>query len=317
MRHFFTAIAIVLLIHAPALAQNRNRQPQRTERETRTLALGASGSLELGTVAGTIVVNRGNGQDTVVEIVKEARSSRSDADAEQAWKEVTVHVDVRGERATVLAEYPDRRKSDGVSVSYTVTAPAGTRLNAETVGGDIKINGIRGELSAKTVGGTITVTDAGQVVALATIGGDISLTGANTDGTLKAETVGGSIRIQQTKARRLAANTVGGDITATDLTAENVDIGTMSGNLQFSGPIAKAGRYDLHTQSGNVHVTPAGGSGFELQASTFSGSITTGTSMQVQGSTTRGPHREVRAVIGDGSAVVIARAFSGDVVVGK
>jgi len=316
MRHCFAAIAIVLLIQAPALAQNRSREPQRTERETRTLALGASGSLALETIGGTIVVNRGNGQDTVVEIVKEARS-RSDADAEQALKDVTVNVDVRGQRATVLAVYPDRRKSGDVTVSYTVTAPAGTRLNAQTVGGDIKVNGIRGELTASSVGGTLTITDAGQVVSLTTIGGDISLTGANTDSTLKAETVGGGIRIQQTKARRLTANTVGGNITATDLTAENVDIGTMSGNLQFSGPIAKAGRYDLHTQSGNVHVTPVGGSGFELQARTFSGSITTGASMQVQGSTTRGPHREIRGVIGDGSAVVTARTFSGDVVVGK
>jgi DUF4097 and DUF4098 domain-containing protein YvlB len=316
MRHLFAAIAIVLLIHAPALAQNRNRQPQRTERETRTLALGANGSLDLETVGGTIVVNRGSSQDTVVEIVKEARS-RSDADAEQALKGVTVNVDVRGQRATVQAVFPDRQRSGDVTVSYTVTTPAGTRLNAETVGGDVRISGIRGELSASSVGGTITVTDAGQVVSLTTIGGNISLTGADTDNTLKVETVGGSIRIQQTKARRLAANAVGGDITATDLTAENVDIGTMSGNLQFSGPIAKAGRYDLHTQSGNVHVTPAGGSGFELQARTFSGSITTGASMSVQGSTTRGPNREVRGMIGDGSAVVIARTFSGDVVVGK
>jgi DUF4097 and DUF4098 domain-containing protein YvlB len=307
---------LTLVVSPSVHGQRSTQQPGRSERETRTLAIGATGSLDLETIGGDIVVTRGNGQDTTVEIVKSARRG-SDADAQQALKDVTVTVDVRGQRATVRANYPDRKLPSDVTVSYTVTAPAGTRVNAHTVGGDVKVSGIQGELTASTIGGGVTITDAARLVSANTVGGDISLTRANAEMTLKAETVGGNIRIQQAASRRLAANTVGGNITATEITSASVDIGTISGNVEFSGPIAKSGRYDLHTQSGTVRVMPTGGSGFELDARTFSGTISAGGSIQSQGSTGRGPSRELRTVIGDGSAVVNARTFSGDVVVGK
>jgi DUF4097 and DUF4098 domain-containing protein YvlB len=319
MRYFVLAAAMLLLTQAPAAAQNRNRQAEQTQRETRTLAIGANGSLDLETVSGNITVTGGNGRDATVEITKISRG-RTDADAQTGMKDVTVEVDVRGERATVRARYPDRGRLPrdvSVTVSYVVTAPAGTRLNAHTVGGDVKINGIRGELTADTVGGNVAVTDAGQLVSALTVGGDITVRNSSSDGTLKAETVGGNIRIEQTKARRVTAGTIGGDITARDVTCDGIDIGTMSGNVEFSGPLARGGRYDVHTQSGNVHVMPSGGAGYELQAQTFSGNIRTDGSIQLRGSpSSRGPRREIRGNVGDGSAVVIARTFSGSVTVG-
>jgi DUF4097 and DUF4098 domain-containing protein YvlB len=317
MRYFTLVAAILLLTHAPAAAQDRNRREQ-TQRETRTLAVGANGSLDLDTVSGNITITAGNNRDTTVEIVKTSRG-RTDADVQRGLSDVTIEVDVRGERASVRARYPDqdRRSRDvNVTVSYTVTTPAGTRINAHTVGGDVKVTGINGELTASTVGGNVTVTDAGQLVSAGTVGGDVIVRNARSDGTLKAETVGGNIRVEGTRARRLVASSVGGEITVRDVTCDNLDVGTMSGNVEFSGPLAKSGRYDLHTQSGNVSVTASGGAGYELQAQTFSGTIHTDSSMRLQGSSSRrGPRREVRGSVGDGSAVVIARTFSGDVTV--
>src|SRR4051794_10132174 len=131
MKAFIVAIAALALAgplrSAPA-AQNQDRRPEQTHRETRTFAIGASGTLDLETVSGAIVVRSGPGQSATVEIVMTARG-RTEADARAALDRVTVDVEERGQRASVTARDPDKRhSSNNVSVSYTVTAPAGTRI---------------------------------------------------------------------------------------------------------------------------------------------------------------------------------------------
>ena len=316
MRYVAFASLMLLVLHTPATAQNRSRQAEQTQRENRTLSIGPNGSLDLEAISGNITVNAATSRDTTLEIIKVSRG-RTDAEAQSGMNQVTVEVDVRGERASVRTHYPDRGRSRDidVSVSYVVTTPAGTRLNAHSVGGNVKVSGIRGELTAASIGGNVDVDDAAKLVSATTVGGDITIRNSRTDETLRAETVGGNIRIEGTKTRRLTASTVGGDITARDVTCDGLDVGTMSGNVEFSGPLARGGRYDLHTQSGNVRVMPSGG-GYELQAQTFSGDIRTDSTIQVQGtSKSRGPRHEIRGSVGDGSAVIIARTFSGNVTV--
>ena len=88
-------------------AQNRNRN-ERTERSTRTIALGANGLLELRNVAGDITVTVGSGRDVVIETVKLSRAN-SESEAALGLQEVQVTIDHRGERVVVDTTYPRRR----------------------------------------------------------------------------------------------------------------------------------------------------------------------------------------------------------------
>jgi DUF4097 and DUF4098 domain-containing protein YvlB len=90
--------------------------------------------------------------------------------------------------------------------------------------------------------------------------------GAESDGTLEAATLSGDVRLTHVKARRLQANTVSGDVTADDVTCEGATLTTMSGDAVFSGPLAKNGRYELssHSGDGSANVT----------LTTFNGDIT-------------------------------------------
>ena len=56
-------------------SQNRDFQAERTDRETRSLDLGAAGFLELKNIVGDITVTAGSGTTTSVEIVRSARST--------------------------------------------------------------------------------------------------------------------------------------------------------------------------------------------------------------------------------------------------
>lgn len=304
-----------------AFLQDRDFRSEQTHRENRRLPLGASGSLDLKNVSGDIVVTAGGGTEATIEIVRVSRG-RTDADARLGLQQVTVEVDQRGDRATVETHYPDNRNSRppySVSVSYTVTTPAGTRLTANSVGGNIRVTGIRGDLSAMSVGGNVTISEAGHVIAAKTVGGTVSVNGADTDGVFEASSVGGNVTVQRIKAKRLSVSTIGGSVTANDVTCDAADLGTMSGTVEFSGPLSRGGRYELHAQSGTLRFTPTNDTGFDLQARTFSGDIQTGSAVQVQGSgrAGRGPNRSVRGTFGDGSAVVVLTTFSGSVIVVK
>lgn len=302
--------------------QNRNRERDfrvsQESRETKTLKLGATGALEVRNIAGDITVSAVSGGDATVEIIKTSKA-QNDADAKRGLERVTVDTDQRPDRASLIANYPDGdRPPYSVSIAFHIKAPAGTRLTLSTLGGNLTVTDIKGEVSTSTHGGDTTVTN-GRTVSVKSFGGTISLTGIDSDGTVEAQTLGGNVDLKQIKARRLQASTVGGNVTATDMTCDNADLGTMGGNVSFGGALARSGRYELHTAGGDVRFMPTGSVGYELQASTFSGDVRTeGVTLQVQGAATgRGISRSLRGTVGDGSAVVILRTFSGSVVVAK
>ena len=80
------------------------------------------------------------------------------------------------------------------------------------------------------------------------------------------------------------------------------------------------GRYEFRSHSGDVLIQLANDIGFELAAETFSGEIESGeieSTFPVTPSGGRVSKREVHGVHGDGSVMIEASTFSGDVTVAK
>ena len=284
------------------------------DRETHTLQIGATGSLELKTVSGDIRTVAGSGLAATVEVVRRSRG-RTDADARLGLSEVRAQVDHKGERATVAAVYPQNRSRPpySVDVSYVVTAPAGTRLTASSVSGNVEVHDIRGDVTSGSVSGNVTVSGATQLSAAKSVSGNVTLRNVSSASGVSAGSVSGHVRLEQVTAPQVNAESVSGSLTLTAATTERASLKSVSGDVMFEGRLARGGRYEFQTHSGNVRVTTAGSAGFELQASTFSGSIRTdlGTAMRAATST----NRSVRGTVGDGSAVLVTTTFSGNVMV--
>lgn len=311
-----TALALMLAFGAgmPADAQDRNRgRSERTDRSTRTVSLGATGLLELRNVAGDITINVGSGRDVVIETIKQSRAN-SDSDAALGLQDVQVTVDHRGERLVVDTTYPRRRTPYQVSTAFNVTAPAGTRVNTRSVSGNITVRGITGDLSVDTISGAIRISDAGRVSQARSVSGEVVLSDVETDGTVSTGTVSGNITLSRVRARRVSAENVSGRIHAESVSCDGALLKSLSGPVEFVGPLARNGRYELQSHSGTVRMAVTGNVGFELQARSFSGRIRPeGLSLQSV-SMDRGA---LRATVGDASAVIIAGTFSGDVVVAR
>lgn len=308
----------VEMVRAPRYQQGREEQ---TDRQTKTVKIGTDGELALSNISGDIVVTRANGSDATIEIVKTARARTAD-EARELLGLVTVTVTERGGRAEVRTVYPagdemrrNNRRNFNVSVGYTVSAPAGTRLTINSVSGSIRVTDIKGDVSANSVSGTVRIANGGRIAAAKSVSGDVEIIDTQTDGAIEVQSVSGGVTLRKVAARRVDVGSVSGSVAIQDVQCDRVEAHSVSGGVEFSGVLAKGGRYELNSHSGDVRVVLAGSTGFELEANSFSGSIRSDLPLKVQGDVSR--RRSLQGVYGDGSAVLNVTTFSGSVVISR
>ena len=127
------------------------------------------------------------------------------------------------------------------------------------------------------------------------------------------------------KARALDLGTVSGDLVLNNVTCDRLGAKSVSGNVEYGGSLAKSGRYDINSHSGTVRLTLTGTIGFELNATSFSGSVRSELPLTIGGDANArdgrhsyGPRTtNMHATFGDGSAALVIRTFSGDIIITK
>jgi DUF4097 and DUF4098 domain-containing protein YvlB len=310
-------------VEAVRTVRYQQGREEQTDRQTKTFKIGSDGELTLGNVAGDIVVTRATGSEATVEIIKTARA-RTVEEAREQLGLVTVNVVERTGRAEVKTVYPNEerrnnRRNFNVSVAYTVTTPANTRLTIGSVSGSIKVSDIKGELSANSISGAVHIGNAGRIAAAKSISGDVEIVDTQTDGAVEAQSISGSVLLRKLNARRIDIGSVSGSIVIQDVQCDRVEAHSVSGDVEFAGALAKGGRYELNSHSGDVRMAIAGGTGFEIEANSFSGSVRSDFSLTAQANSDgdRRGRRSLHGVFGDGSAVLDITTFSGSVVVTK
>ena len=162
-----------------------------------------------------------------------------------------------------------------------------------------------------------------------TVSGAVDLSGVSFDGDLSASSISGSLHANGVKARSVDISTVSGDVALRDAACERVTARSISGSIEYNGALARNGRYEVNSHSGGVRFTLTGNIGFELDAASFSGSVRSDYPLTVGGDRNPniqlgrrrgrrfGPGSELQASFGDGSARLMLRTFSGDVVIAK
>ncbi len=301
------ALAAIPLRAAPADPGWSDQQ--QTERFSKSVTLGATGSFLLANISGDIVVTGGAGTQIQIEAIKKGRTT---TDLQNARIDVTESAG----RVEVRVEYP-RDTRNAAAVDFTVTVPKGAEVSLKSVSGDIKVSGIDGDLRAETVSGDVTVDASARLDTAKTVSGNVTVQSASSPDTLTAGSVSGDVSLRGVKARSLEAGSVSGEIRLIDVTCERATAKSVSGDLTFEGPLAKGGRYELTSHSGDVVVRTGDTVGFELSANTFSGDINSDLpiNMRFGGDEGRRSRRrqEIRGTYGDGSAMLTVTSFSGNI----
>src|SRR6185436_2836436 len=146
-------------------------------------------------------------------------------------------------------------RNDRVAVDYTVTVPASTGVDAKSISGTVKISNVQGVVRAETISGGVTTASTPKLELAKSVSGDVDLTDATTEGDLNATSVSGGIRARGLKARTLDLGTVSGDVTLSNIACTRLGVRSVSGSVEYSGTLAKSGRYDFNSHSGDVRLT--------------------------------------------------------------
>ena len=304
-------------------AQRQRAQQQReatrnwpvvTEAFTQTLRLGRNGTFDLQNAAGNIVVRGGGGDEVRIDAVKSVRH-RVESTARAALPELRINVIERGGNVEVRTEQP-RRGNAVSSVEYTVAVPRGASVVLQTVSGDVRVTDIAGELRVQSASGSITAASVRRVRELRSVSGTIDVSDGESD-ELTAHTLGGDVLVRNLKGRVLDLQTVTGDVRLIGVEVDRARLESMAGDLDYAGRLARSGRYDFQTHSGDIRVSPSGNPGFDLQATSFSGALRSEYALKAAQPDARAPGQSLNGTFGDASAAITAQSFSGDVLILK
>ena len=160
-----------------------------------------------------------------------------------------------------------------MSVDFTVRLPAAASASIKSVSGDIRATGVKGELRVESVSGDITATTAGNLVARQVGVGRRERAGdrRRTERRRADQSVSGDVTVKGLRARGIDVGSVSGEIRLSDVTASRATVKTISGDIEYTGALAKGGRYEMNAHSGDVRLAITDAVGFELDASSFSG----------------------------------------------
>lgn len=290
------------------------------DRFSRKVRLGRDGRFSLSNIDGEVVITGGSGEDVEIEAVKRARGGRS-------LDDVSIEVETRSGRVDVRTVYPrgNRRGAGSVSVAYTVTVPASTWVDVRSISGNVRVTGVQGAVRAESISGSVATSGTPRVELARSISGNVDLADSGSEAELTASSVSGSVRARGLRARSIDAVTVSGDVQLNDVACDRINARSTSGNTEYSGTLSRNGRYDFTSHSGDVRLTLSDAVGFDLNANTFSGTVRSDLPLVIGGPDRnrrgRGPGglsgRSIEATFGDGSAVVNARTFSGNVIITK
>lgn len=299
--------------------------PEQTDRIVRAIKVGRGGALDLSNISGNVRVTGDGDGEIRIEATKRVRHRDAD-EARRLLQELRVEITDIGGRVEVRTTYPrrtggDRDRGIWASVDYEISVPAGAAVAVKTISGEVSVSKVNGEVRAEAVSGDVTVSATPNVAVAKTVSGNVTARDVSAATNVSLSSVSGTVVASGLKARSLECGSVSGDVQLSSLQVERLQVKSVSGNIEFQAVLARGGRYDLTSHSGDVRVILGSDTGFELDASTFSGSVRSDfpVTLRSDGGAGRGraSNRTIRGSYGDASAILAVQTFSGTVVIGR
>jgi DUF4097 and DUF4098 domain-containing protein YvlB len=282
---------------------DRDRDETTSQGPTRidtTVSVGRDASVDLSMVTGNITVTSwGRG-----EVQVRAYSERLPLRFEHSGSTVRVSTG------------SNRSRGRAGEQRLEVVVPVGTRVAAQSVSGNVSVRGVRGEVEVGAVSGDVDVQDAVRRVFLNSVSGAVR--GSNLDGEVRANAVSGEVTLDDVRGD-ISSETVSGESTVRQARTSRLRMQSVSGELTYDGAIARDGRYELSSHSGEIHLGLPSDVGASLSLRTFSGSFDSDFELTMRPDGRDGAGRASRNdrrmdfTLGGGGATIVAETFSGTI----
>ena len=181
---------------------------------------------------------------------------------------------------------------ESVSATVDVVGTAGVSLSIDSVSGDVVVAGAPREADIESVSGDLTLTLNSRDVSASSVSGDVRLRG-KLDGELDVETVSGNI-----------------DADSNGLKLRRIDASTVSGDVRVRAGLQDGGEVKAESVSGDLHLVMPKNLSANVSAETFSGDL------DAPGAKVErpkyGPGASFEHRYGSGSGLIRIETFSGD-----
>lgn len=148
-----------------------------------------------------------------------------------------------------------------------LSVPRNASVYVKTRDGDIEIADVRMAIAGSQTG-DISIRGVSNAVEVGSVAGRISL--RDSMGRTSVTSVGGGIEILNMRPLSpgdlLEAVSVSGDVILDDISHTHLNARTVTGNVHLTGSLARGGRYEFRTMSGDVVLTLPSDSSFNLSA---------------------------------------------------
>ncbi|MGQ0537664.1 MAG: DUF4097 family beta strand repeat-containing protein [Gemmatimonadaceae bacterium] len=259
-----------------------------------TINFSPNGTIDLSTVSGDISVTGW---------------SRNEAKIRAYSERGRLRFALSSSRISIEAE--SRRGRMG-ETRYELSVPQGVRVILQSTSGDVSAHNVNGPVDARTTSGDIEVRGASGHVELSTTSGDIEA--SRLRGEVDVEAVSGEVQLDDVEGN-IRFETVSSDIVLRNVRSRDAVASTVSGEILFEGIIARDGRYEFRSHSGNVTLRVPAATSARFEVETYSGELDSDFPITLlPGERSRARPRRFSFSLAGGDARVIAETFSGDII---
>jgi DUF4097 and DUF4098 domain-containing protein YvlB len=141
--------------------------------------------------------------------------------------------------------------SGGSYADVTIYAPNNSSFRIDSTSAEYVLKNIQGQVRANTMSGDISLEGGIGSIDLQSVSGNVSVAGSS--GRLNLSSVSGNIRADG-DAEQLEAQTVSGDIRARIGTSSRINLESVSGDIDLSVKLSQRARLDADTVSGDIDI---------------------------------------------------------------
>jgi hypothetical protein len=224
------------------------------------------GQLQVETDLGSIHVQARDFNKVEIELAISVEAYNQ-TQAEAILKDLHLQFDKVDNTVHVQVDYQGDTKL--IELDFRICVPRSFNIDLKTLGGDISVEDLHGEVRSQTLGGSLNFAHIKGSVQGKTSGGDISISDLDGDITVRTlggpisvnrvsgnatvETSGGNISIEQVFGE-IIANTSGGDVSAriSDQPSRNCNLSTLGGDMTIEIAETLKVSVDARTNGGRV-----------------------------------------------------------------
>jgi hypothetical protein len=256
----------------------------------------ATPRLRVRNVSGETTITAAGAPGEIRVVARKRVSASSEDRAKRLLQNLEVRMEKRGDALLVEPHlYEQERgwldlfRGKRFRVDFEITVPSECAIDAQTVSGEMSIEGVRGPLEIQTVSGDVRLEDVQGPTRLKSVSGDVDC---------------------RRYVGHLEGNAVSGDITVAAARLRSTQLHTVSGDIQVEGRLDPRKEHRFKTISGDVELALADPDAV-IEYRTASGDV----ECELPARIVRRGRKEYSIVVGAGQTSVVVKTVSGDLTV--